>query len=240
MSCNASATHALTKTASSQQCHFSKACPQARAVSYICLCPQQCSFIDVCSNAGFLFFGTVLRAIAAADGSPGRSQDTPSLQQSMLQPVQGLILDSAPCRLTPEISARLAHMHRLIRALSVHSFASWRFVLTCLTLCGVVKLSMWPDAYRVLLGNAHAYIYYLTIHQTVLVHNTAPFLLRLGASQQQFCPSQRSPSSGGILGLSLQHSCFSHLFCNFLLLPIGKSRSGSKLVYIYIFPAILL
>jgi len=66
---------------------------------------------NVCSNAGFLFFGTVLRAIAAADALPlsPRQQLTSnarSLQHNMLQPVKGLILDSAPCRLTPSISAR--------------------------------------------------------------------------------------------------------------------------------------
>ncbi|KAL0042970.1 hypothetical protein WJX79_005495 [Trebouxia sp. C0005] len=63
------------------------------------------------SNAGFLFFGTVLRAIAAADALPlSPSQQLTSsacsLQHNMLQPVKGLILDSAPCRLTPSISAR--------------------------------------------------------------------------------------------------------------------------------------
>ena len=66
---------------------------------------------NVCSNAGFLFFGTVLRAIAAADASPlspsqQLTSDACSLQHNMLQPVKGLILDSAPCRLTPSISAR--------------------------------------------------------------------------------------------------------------------------------------
>lgn len=63
----------------------------------------------MCSNAGFLFFGTVLRAIAAADAVPYSAQaskDTSSVQHSLLQPVKGLILDSAPCRLTPDISAR--------------------------------------------------------------------------------------------------------------------------------------
>jgi len=68
---------------------------------------------NVCSNAGFLFFGTVLRAIAAADALPlSQSQqlvsDACSLQHNMLQPVKGLIVDSAPCRLTPGISARCA------------------------------------------------------------------------------------------------------------------------------------
>lgn len=64
---------------------------------------------NVCSNAGFLFFGTVLRAIAAADAVPYSAQaskDTSSVQHSLMQPVKGLILDSAPCRLTPDISAR--------------------------------------------------------------------------------------------------------------------------------------
>ena len=51
-----------------------------------------------------------MRAIAAADlqSSQHRPQAAQSLQKSMLQPVQGLILDSAPCRLSPDISARLA------------------------------------------------------------------------------------------------------------------------------------
>lgn len=48
----------------------------------------------------------MLRHIAAADASQSKRKGTPSLQQSLLQPVQGLILDSAPCRLTPEVSAR--------------------------------------------------------------------------------------------------------------------------------------
>ena len=65
---------------------------------------------NVCSNAGFLFFGTVLRAIGAADAlplCPGQlTSSACSLQNNMLQPVKGLILDSAPCRLTPSISAR--------------------------------------------------------------------------------------------------------------------------------------
>ena len=56
----------------------------------------------------------MLRAIAAADRSQGRPKGTPSLQHSMLQPVQGLILDSAPCRLTPEISARSGWQHYFI------------------------------------------------------------------------------------------------------------------------------
>lgn len=71
--------------------------------------PSQLKRHTVCSNAGFLFFGTVLRAIAAADGlrsSQNGPEGSPSLQKSFLQPVQGLILDSAPCRLTPDISAR--------------------------------------------------------------------------------------------------------------------------------------
>ena len=69
---------------------------------------------DVCSNAGFLFFGTVLRAIAAADalpdGQPGQGdQAAASLPHGMIQSIKGLILDSAPCRLTPDISARFKH-----------------------------------------------------------------------------------------------------------------------------------
>ena len=61
----------------------------------------------MCSNAGFLFFGTVLRALAAADVSKHQlSAETGLPLASILQPVQGLILDSAPCRLTPDISAR--------------------------------------------------------------------------------------------------------------------------------------
>lgn len=49
-----------------------------------------------------------MRAIAAADlqSNQHRPQAAQSLHASMLQPVQGLILDSAPCRLTPDISAR--------------------------------------------------------------------------------------------------------------------------------------
>lgn len=63
------------------------------------------------SNAGFLFLGTVLRAIAAADALPRSpsqqlTRNACSPQHDMLQPVKGLILDSAPCRLTPSISAR--------------------------------------------------------------------------------------------------------------------------------------
>ncbi|KAL0023096.1 hypothetical protein WJX77_000879 [Trebouxia sp. C0004] len=69
---------------------------------------NQSVIYHIFSNAGFLFFGTVLRAIAAADALPSQqlTSDACSQQHNMLQPVKGLILDSAPCRLTPSISAR--------------------------------------------------------------------------------------------------------------------------------------
>ena len=71
--------------------------------------PQKGVTADLCSNAGFLFFGTVLRAIAESDARRLHSlqHNSQSLSQhSMLQPVRGIIFDSAPCRLTPDISAR--------------------------------------------------------------------------------------------------------------------------------------
>ena len=48
----------------------------------------------------------------------------------MLQPVQGLILDSAPCRLTPDISARLAHDAQWHSLLSDSNFGMLLIVLT--------------------------------------------------------------------------------------------------------------
>ena len=86
------------------------------------------------SNAGFIFFGTMLRSLAApalrssaaprvsiSEASKGanRAAETKHLgvilphnkecgALSVLDPVDGLILDSAPSRLTPDIAARRA------------------------------------------------------------------------------------------------------------------------------------
>ena len=73
-----------------------------------------------------------MRAIAAADlqSNQHRPQAAQSLHASMLQPVQGLILDSAPCRLTPDISARLAHDAQWHSLLSDSNFGMLLIVLT--------------------------------------------------------------------------------------------------------------
>ena len=66
---------------------------------------------DLCSNAGFLFMGTVLRAMADSNAKLAERQpdkQTELLRHKLLNPVQGIIFDSAPCRLTPDISARWA------------------------------------------------------------------------------------------------------------------------------------
>lgn len=84
-------------------------CSTLRAAATRSGLPPKAVTPDMCSNAGFLFFGTVLRAIAAAEAKELHNLQIgkqPPLQHSMLQAVQGMILDSAPCRLTPDISAR--------------------------------------------------------------------------------------------------------------------------------------
>ncbi len=61
-----------------------------------------------CSNAGFLFFGTLLRLLAArqqngsSDGGGGSGLTLPKLQSS----VDGIIIDSAPAFITPDIAPR--------------------------------------------------------------------------------------------------------------------------------------
>ena len=88
------------------------------------------------SNAGFIFFGTMLRSLAApaltysaascvsaleASNNADTAAETERLGEtlpqykecgtlSVLDPVDGLILDSAPSRLTPDIAARRANL----------------------------------------------------------------------------------------------------------------------------------
>jgi hypothetical protein len=77
-----------------------------------------------CSNAAFIFMGTVLRALSksiasATQDDPNQFQgtgrfDTANISVTrpyhpLLQPARGIIFDSCPCRLTPDVSARCVH-----------------------------------------------------------------------------------------------------------------------------------
>ena len=61
-----------------------------------------------CSNAGFLFFGTVLRLLAACqpDGGSDSGAGTALNLSKLNSSVDGIILDSAPAFITPDIAAR--------------------------------------------------------------------------------------------------------------------------------------
>ena len=52
----------------------------------------------VYSNAGFLFMGTVLRQLA--------SRDRDLAKEFWIHAVAGIVFDSAPARLTPDMAAR--------------------------------------------------------------------------------------------------------------------------------------
>ena len=95
------------------------------------------TFMLAYSNAGFIFFGTMLRSLAASAPMASAARRTKLLEAStgadraactehsgtllqhsekrwplsVLDPVAGLILDSAPSRLTPDIAARHAFLH---------------------------------------------------------------------------------------------------------------------------------
>ena len=66
------------------------------------------------SNAGFIFFGTMLRALAMQDPSMSsrvftrmpQSPESSAAPLDMLNTTSGIIIDSAPSRLTPDIAAR--------------------------------------------------------------------------------------------------------------------------------------
>ncbi|KAK9823884.1 hypothetical protein WJX72_006171 [[Myrmecia] bisecta] len=84
--------------------------------------PHRPTVYHIFSNAGFLFFGTMLRAIAASDDElralvfPSKSalsrmvsthlQPNRRSLAAVLEPVTGVVLDSAPSRITPDIAAR--------------------------------------------------------------------------------------------------------------------------------------
>ena len=98
----------------------------------------------MCSNAGFIFFGTMLRSLAASDFEGEASAVTHAAERvgtprfllastdkeecatlrraengvplSVLNAVAGVILDSAPSRLTPDIAARRACLYSLYSA----------------------------------------------------------------------------------------------------------------------------
>ena len=67
------------------------------------------------SNAGFLFFGTVLRQLALRQqGSSGQTvEGTPTELSRLSGSVDGIILDSAPAYITPDIAARCAHAQHI-------------------------------------------------------------------------------------------------------------------------------
>ena len=87
------------------------------------------------SNAGFIFFGTLLQQLASSQGTAAeQSQETygqainqlsrgplqPSLS-SVLSSIQGVIIDSAPSRITPDIAARCER-----RANPIALYDCWR------------------------------------------------------------------------------------------------------------------
>lgn len=75
-----------------------------------------------CSNAAFIFMGTMLRALSLAasvhSGVPSQENGGVAVPPSttiepsypLLEPVRGIIFDSCPCRLDPDIAARYAHV----------------------------------------------------------------------------------------------------------------------------------
>lgn len=173
----------------------------------------------------------MLRHIAAADASQSRPKGTPSLQQSMLQPVQGLILDSAPCRLTPDVSARSEQRHQRIADMLTgalhHVAAPCKVLFIGIALPAIIYLQVARHPER---APEQSLCTYAWVWLCTRLSDGAPHAALLpcaGDSQQQFCPSQQRPLSNGILGLSVQRNCFSHLFCGFRPSPIGRIRSAS-------------
>ncbi|CAL5220750.1 g2812 [Coccomyxa viridis] len=83
-----------------------------------CRRPSRPTVYHIFSNAGFIFLGTMLRLLALQDESifrqiarhPERLRmleaKKPVVLLSVLDPTQGIILDSAPARLTPDIASR--------------------------------------------------------------------------------------------------------------------------------------
>ncbi|CAL8472211.1 g11753 [Coccomyxa elongata] len=77
--------------------------------------PSRAVVYHIFSNAGFIFFGTMLRTLAQQDeelfikivGRPPLGARRPSpAPLSLLEATAGIVLDSAPSRLTPDIAAR--------------------------------------------------------------------------------------------------------------------------------------
>ena len=73
-----------------------------------------------CSNAGFLFFGTLLRLLAARqqDGSLQGIDSTALTLPKLQSSVDGIILDSAPAFITPDIASRYHWQQKELRACS--------------------------------------------------------------------------------------------------------------------------